>query len=235
VEIFRPGTIIRFDRTTSGWQSSIAAGGFVNSAMSVDYFTPSYPALWLDERILPGGPAEIGRAWEVPLSSIGVLLPSLRFKSVNGSIRGRVVGADPSPAAGWAEVEYQYQLRGPMSVGSESEESMRKIGQELQLTGDFDGTLTMRLELAAGYVSRAGLVQRGMIESSLVNSAASAPKRGSSLVGTVLAPAAPPVVAQTTLRSRADTQIVARPAGEEGGTFALAAAPSGGVSAFAAI
>lgn len=155
---FQAGTLIQFDRGRARWEPKFVRGGFTLAAMSVDYLYPSYPGLALVGEALPDGKPEVGRTWEVPLSLTGYIVAGSQLQDPTGTIRGRITDVDPGAAPAWAEVEYRFEVSGAMPR-SESEDGTRTEMRAREV-----GTLSLRLQLAQGYVSQARLDKRSLVE-----------------------------------------------------------------------
>ena len=162
-DLFRPGTVIEFDWNGGVWVGAFKSGGFTNANSSLEFLAPSYPGTWVDRRILPEGLATAGRTWEVPASAATVLLPSLRFQTATGTIRGRVVAVDPARVPAWADVEYAFDLRGPLII-AEVSRKLLAAGQAMTMQGGYAGAITLRFDLAGNYVSRAHVKHKGGLE-----------------------------------------------------------------------
>lgn len=156
---FKPGSAVRFRRNfTNDWSGEIVAGGPEKAPATPQVMTPSNPALWLSGGdVWPQGEAKVGDAWDVPLWAAPHLLSINQLKNPQGSIRGRLLSFDREAAQPWAELEYTFDLRGDVDLPA----SEIPAGTSATRAGSSTGTLRLRLEVAAGYVSHALLTIKG--------------------------------------------------------------------------
>ncbi len=146
----KPDSVIVFDRMGDAWSARIARGGFVETGPATDALRPSYPALWLDDSVLPSGAAEPGKEWNLPSRAATVLFSSFLLVDPAGSIRGRVAGADPAARNPWVDLEYAFDLRG----GTPSSALPSSMSQ-WKTEASYVGTLTIRIDLGAKMVTSA--------------------------------------------------------------------------------
>ncbi len=147
---YQPGSIVDYTKVGSHWEGRFSSGGHDPSYPVSQQFQPmTYPGAWLSAAVMPDGPVVVGRAWEVPISSAGMILAIPRLTNATGEIRGKIVGADLKAATPWAEVEYTFNVSGDhqqyVISGITYDVSMR----------DMTGTLRIRLLLAEKYAARA--------------------------------------------------------------------------------
>ena len=149
----KPGDVIRFQRNFSNeWSGKIMEGSAV-SATQPPALTPSYAGLWLSADTWPQGEVNAGATWDVPVRAAPALIPGFQLRSAQGFIRTRLISFDRDAAQPWADLEYSFELNGDVELPN------RQIpaGVTETSTGSVRGTLRLRVEVAAGYVSHAVL------------------------------------------------------------------------------
>jgi len=207
---FQPGSLVQFDRGSTRWQPRFVRGGFTVAAMSVDYLYPSYPGLALVRDALPDGKPEVGRTWEVPLALTGFIVPGSQLLAPSGTIRGRVTGLDSGAAPAWAEVEYRFEVSGAMPRSESAD------GTRTEMRAREVGTISVRLQLAQGYVSQARVDKRSLVE------------------GTTTLAAGAPVTFTSEIVTTIDTTVSQEPA-SGGALFSAPSGPPAGAAATPAV
>ncbi len=181
----KPGSIIRFQRNFSNeWSGKMMEGSAV-SAQQPPALTPSYAGLWLSPDVWPQGEASAGATWDVPVRAAPALIPGLKLRNPQGAIRARLISFDRDAAQPWADVECSFELNGDVDLPN------RQIPAGMSETGSGSvrGTLRLRIEVAAGYVSHAVLDLSGRTQIRDTPLAGSGSTGGAvSLFGSVAAP-----------------------------------------------
>lgn len=145
VAVYKPNTVIRFERERTKWRPSFVRGGYDSTDMNIEAVErPYYPSIWLNEFTLPEEARQEGFEWSVPLRDALLVVPAaLDPSGMTGSVSGRIAAISRNSSNPTATINYTFNLEGPM-VSVVDDSNMR---------GSMEGELTLTLDLRRHFVS----------------------------------------------------------------------------------
>ena len=151
----------------------------------------------------------------MPIRAAPGLIPGFQLRNPQGSIRARLISFERDAAQPWADLEYSFELNGDIELPNRQIPS----GMTETSTGSIRGTLRLRIEVAAGYVSHAVLSFSGRTQVRDTPLAGNSNNGGRDAKLRMLAkslsrqaaPASPPVATETVVTYESKLEVSAVP------------------------